>query len=525
MKNMVHLPVRKLTVFIVLYLLLPNLLFQTFWFRMELAVLMVTGLIISFFFYITNEISQEKRIVGFSYIQIFFLIIFAFFLTVLSGVGGFSYQTNDFVGHNSKFFDLSNNPWPIYFDGADTFGCYYWGYYLVPSMIGKLTGGVSETAIFLWTYIGLLAGITMAFIVLENNMGRLVLLFVIGGIGHTIKVIFGIVTGLGFAHPIVFIEVWNLLNQLLWAPNQLIPILMITSLIYFKGIINRNITACFFPLTLILIWSVFPTLTLSLTSLLIFVFFGFFKNLRKIKPAVFVTAIGVPVLCSLPILNYFLASAGIPIRGFIWNFQPLNPILTDYAICVFLDILALWFIWKHLIVNRSEVPDSYFYVLLGLILIFSLYRFGFANDWLVRGTMPIFIILFFAVLRGNLSFLRRGKSNANQGLKFAFAGLTVLCLVGPFSYLYRASQNNVIRNIIAGQQLFHAYPYNKYKNIFEAIKEHHGDPEAAQYLGNKESRYWISLSNRRKEIGEIIAGMRIEAFKNQQTQKYLYRYL
>ena len=178
-----------------------------------------------------------------------------------------------------------------------------------------------------------------------------------------------------------------------------------------------------------------------------------------------------------------------------------------------------------MIVNRCEVPDLYFYGLLGIILIFALYRFGFANDWLVRGTMPVFMILFFAILRGNLSFSEQGRSAANRGLKFAFAGLMLLCLAGPFSYLYRASQNNVIRNAIAGQELFHAYPYNKYKNIFEAIKEHHGDPEAAQYLGNKQSNYWISLSNRRKDVGEIIAGMRIEAFKNQQTQKYLYRYL
>ncbi|SEI54688.1 hypothetical protein SAMN04487995_1285 [Dyadobacter koreensis] len=525
MKNVVYLPVRILTVFIVFYLLLPNLLFQTFWFRMELAVPMVTGLVVSFYFYLNNEISGETRIVYFSYIQIFFLIIFAFFLTVISGVGGFSYQTNDFVGHNSKFFDLSNNPWPIYFDGADTFGCYYWGYYLVPSVIGKLTGGVSETAIFLWTYTGVLAGITMAFIVLKNNMGRLVLLFAIGGIGHTIKVIFGIVAGVGFTHPIVFIEVWNLLNQLMWAPNQLIPILMIASLVYYKGVVNRDITTCLFPLTLILIWSVFPTITLSLTSLLIFIFFGFFKNLKKINLTIFITSVAVPVFCSLPVLNYFLASAGIPIRGFIWTFQPLSPILMDYSICVFLDILALWFVWKHLIVNRCEVPDLYFYGLLGIILIFALYRFGFANDWLVRGTMPVFMILFFAILRGNLSFSEQGRSAANRGLKFAFTGLMLLCLAGPFSYLYRASQNNVIRNAIAGQQLFHAYPYNKYKNIFEAIKEHHGDPEAAQYLGNKQSNYWISLSNRRKDVGEIIAGMRIEAFKNQQTQKYLYRYL
>jgi hypothetical protein len=493
---MIQLPVRLLKIIIVLYLLLPNLLFQAFWFRTEIAFATITGLLLSFYFYIKPQYREEKTIIGLTYAHVIILAIFALFLVVLSGMAGFSYQTNDYVGHNSKFYDLTTNPWPIYFEGADTFGCYYWGFYLVPALIGKLTGQLSVTAIFLWTYFGVLLGITMAFILLKKSVTKLVLFLIIGGIGHTVKVVFGLLTGIGFARPDVFIEVWNLLNQLLWAPNQLIPTLLLVSLLYYEGILQRNILSCFFPLTLVLIWSVFPSLIMSLIALFTFLYFGEYQKFFGIGWAVFLQKIVLPGLVCLPVLVYFLSSSGAPISGFLWTYNPIKPVISDYIICVILDIVFLWIIWKYLVDNRKEVPNSYFYGLLFFIPVFALYRFGFANDLLVRGTMPVFMILFYAIFRGNPAVDLYQNGTIKPKFKLLIAGLIILCLVGPLSFFYRSLTNNILVNKLADKQIFTPYPYDKYPNTYEAVKSHHSDAEGAQYLGNKKSAYWQYLSKK-----------------------------
>jgi hypothetical protein len=493
---MLQLPLRLLKIFIVLYLLVPNLLFQTFWFRTELAIFSWIASVASFYFYIRAQFRSEKEVVSLSYTHILLLAGLTLFLVVVSGTGGISYQTNDYVGHNSKFYDLTTNPWPIYFEGADTFGCYYWGFYLVPAFIGKVTGHLSVTSIFLWTYLGVFGGITMAFIILKRSMVRLGLLFVIGGIGHTVKVVLGVITGAGFLRPDVFIEVWNLFNQLLWAPNQLIPSLMLVSLIYYEGIINRNIISCFFPLTLALIWSVFPSVTMSLVAFLIFIFYGEYKSLFKIGWLAFFQKILIPGLVCLPVLVYFLSSSGVPIQGFLWTFAPLQPVISDYIICVILDVFLLYVIWKFLVANNKEVPDLYFYGLLFFIPVFALYRLGFANDLLVRGTMPLFMILFFAILRGNLPLGLYQNGRMKTKFRILIAGLMILCLTGPMSFLYRSLTNNIVVNEISNQPKFIPYAYDKYPDTYEAVKNHHSGAEGAQYLGNKKSAYWKYISKK-----------------------------
>ncbi|MDQ6477313.1 hypothetical protein [Dyadobacter sp. LHD-138] len=456
----------------------------------------MAGLIVSYFFYIRASYEKKAEYVVLTYPDILLIATLSFFLVALSGITGFSYQTNDYVGHNSKFYDLSNNAWPVYFKGVDTFGCYYWGFYLIPALVGKLTGQISEVAIFLWTYWGILMGVTMTYILVKKDVLRLLLFFLIGGIGHTVKVLFGIIAGVGFTHPIVFIEVWNMLNQLLWAPNQFIPSMLLVALIYSDGMLSRNILSCFFPLSLVLIWSVFPSVTLSFIALFVFFHFGEYKQFFKIGWGDFFKKIAIPGLVCLPILCYFLSSSGTPIRGFIWTFDPIRPIIIDYIVCVSLDIMLLGIVWKYLINNRKEVSDLYFFSLLAAILIFGLFRFGFANDWLIRGTMPILMLLFYAILRGNLRV--KNFSDGSSNLKFwvLFSGIILLCMVGPFSYFYRAAKSNILVNKITGKQIFIPYAYDKYPNIYEAIKEHHSLEEASQYLGDKKSAYWKYLSRR-----------------------------
>jgi hypothetical protein len=486
--------VRMLKIFTVIYLLLPSILFHYFWFRWEIAIVTILGLLISLFSYINNQRKAENGIIKISFTHAFFLIFSTLFLTIISGIGGLSYQTNDYVGHHSKLYDLFKNNWPIYFEGADTFGCYYWGFYLVPALISKLIGGLSVTAFFMWAFLGIFLGVMWVFALVKQNVLRLLLFFCIGGMGHTVKVLYGLISGFGFDHPIVFIEVWNMLNQLLWAPNQFIAALLIASLVYYDGVIGRKVFVCFFPLTLGLIWSVFPTIVMGFILLFIWLYLSGFRKILSLDLKSFTTVLAIPALVCVPVLVYFMSSSGIPIRGFLWTFEPIKPIIADYLVCVVLDVLVLVMVWQYWISNRKEFPNRMFIGLGTLILFFGLYRFGFANDWLVRGTMPMFMMLFFALLRGTLVISRVQNANSILTSKLLVAGLILLCLVGPFSYIYRGAKNNILLNVIKGDQVFKPYPYDRYANIYEAVRLHHSEAEGAQYLGNKNSLYWKYLT-------------------------------
>ena len=59
--------------------------------------------------------------------------------TALSGIGGFFYQNDDFYGRNAIFHDLLNYHWPVHFPGTEYALTYYIGYWMVPSLLGKIT--------------------------------------------------------------------------------------------------------------------------------------------------------------------------------------------------------------------------------------------------------------------------------------------------------------------------------------------------------------------------------------------------
>ena len=140
------------------YLLLPNLLFAVYWFRWEVSCLILAGYFYFSWLEIKGYISDNEKIL-FTLRDIIFIGIIALSWTLLTGTGGFFRQSSDFWGHNTKFYDLTKNDWPIYFKEVNTYACYYFSYYLVPSFFSKIIGFLSPALIILWTFAGFFAGL------------------------------------------------------------------------------------------------------------------------------------------------------------------------------------------------------------------------------------------------------------------------------------------------------------------------------------------------------------------------------
>ncbi len=70
------------------------------------------------------------------------MILCALVWTMLSGIGGFFYQNDDFYGRNAIFHDLLEHPWPVYFPGTSHALTYYIGFWIVPGLIGRSAGAL-----------------------------------------------------------------------------------------------------------------------------------------------------------------------------------------------------------------------------------------------------------------------------------------------------------------------------------------------------------------------------------------------
>ncbi len=78
-------------------------------------------------------------------------LVLAAILNLLSGIGHFFWQTDDWTVRDAMLFDLVRNPWPVSYALADGVGLLRapFGMYLAPAAVGKLGGlGAAQAALF-----------------------------------------------------------------------------------------------------------------------------------------------------------------------------------------------------------------------------------------------------------------------------------------------------------------------------------------------------------------------------------------
>lgn len=129
-----------------LLLFLPTFLFTFFFLKWPFAIVCVGCLSVVFYisckkakdYFMQSVVEVQKR-----HVAIISLVILI--LTVVTGIGGLFPQSADHLSRNPVFRDLIFFEWPVVYHAANTALTYYFGFYLLPALIGKFFLGFLGT--------------------------------------------------------------------------------------------------------------------------------------------------------------------------------------------------------------------------------------------------------------------------------------------------------------------------------------------------------------------------------------------
>jgi len=473
------------------YLLIPNLLFFCFWTKPAIA---IVGIGILAYLFVNQSgdagISPPTLLRG---KDLSYLGAIALSLTLVSGTAGICHQVFDHWGHNVKLYELYKNDWPMTIHDNGPAVSYYYGHYLVPALFSKLIGSLSTGFMFFWTFVGLLLGIAWLYVVLEKKMAYVLLCLCIGDVPAILK---SALTGIGLpvpSHDSVGLTIWSLTANLVYAPNQVIPTLLIGGMLVY-GLKNRaDIEEMTFPIALSLWWAVFPALISGLLVGILILRKWLAQKFQLNWPAV-VRQVLLPVFACLPVLLLYGSHNEVPDSGFVWQFgnspaDTLAEYLTTIGFNFLLFLLTFWAFRKY----RPDLPDFPFYLLLGLLLVFPLYRLGMYNDMLLRGMMPITLVLglyLLMPLASEPTYRAAARLGKRSVLSFAMLFMLLFSAGKAVKIVGRALKENVVTaRIFPDRVAFKPLPPDRYPNSYEMLLDKYGFQGASEYLGKRDSFY------------------------------------
>ncbi len=319
-------------------------------------------------------------------------------LTLLSGIGHFFYQTDDWVVRDALLFDLVRNSWPMSYATPDGPGLLRapLGMYLLPALIGK-AGGVGVAQAALAAQNALLIGLCVYLFArtLPAGRSRLILLglFVVFSGMDIIPWIRQRLDGmapLGLPH----IEPWpgwfhydSNVTEILWTPHHAISgwALVAGYLVWRQGRVSALALAPLFAASLF--WS-----PLAAAGALPFYVFAFVCDGldRKLRLADWATALAAGVAV-LPALFYLTRGAGDVEKGL----QDMgNPdVLRSYIAMMALEVLPYSALaWEGR--DRADARGrNELLLVVGLLFAIPFYMLGFANDFAMRVSIPALMLL------------------------------------------------------------------------------------------------------------------------------------
>lgn len=259
---------------IYLLLIIPLILFVTFWFKWYISFICL--IIICYLFYrVFSNLkykTYEEYLNIFNFKKLILMILFLICLNVLSGSGGFMYQNWDYNARNAVLHDLIDYDWPVKYVyeksdliyniiGENGRLSYYFAYWLPSALVGKIFD-FSMANLFLFFYQTLL--LIAAFYLISRLFGKstnwYIFLFILfSGID---------IIGVYILNPTyefqlgTHIDIWgapyaysSFITQLFWVFNQSIPVWIVVLLF----LNNRNFKNLGILLVLSLTFSPFPT--------------------------------------------------------------------------------------------------------------------------------------------------------------------------------------------------------------------------------------------------------------------------
>lgn len=482
---------RKCCIF---YLLLPNLLFGIGWFRQPYSVLLTIG----FGYLLYLEFKKEDHNNGLTVNSLGFLSIFSIACVFFCGIDGFSKPSFDWLAHNTKFYDLFQNDWPIYFPEADRYACYYYGYYLVPAFASKIYGQLLPSVLVFWTFLGFFLGFAWMLLLVGQSRFMLMLFLLMRGVGQLVFSAFNLLNLSQIHAPIFNPAIRSVFEQSAFAPNQVIPSLIGSGILLYDFMYRKKIDETFLVVILVFIWGVFPALSLLAVFGALFIHKYILNDgWRAIGRRMVVVSYIIPGLVFLPVFTYFLSSQTLAIQGFLYEFESGKPVLLSYAAGLLIDFVIFYIVIISLNRIFQIFPTWFIHTIFGLLFALSTYRMGIYNDLFFRGSIPLCIILFIGILKGFETGIRTRQFPKSKSFYVASSLLLFLVISLVFVKSNLLRENKIASRITGKKVHYRTFRYTDYSNIYQALLHGYKDPVGAkQYLGASGSVYERHLSRR-----------------------------
>jgi hypothetical protein len=450
------------------YLVLPVILFALGWLTLPLAIILTLMLVYSSLKAIkdfarpsVNDFSPVK------FLSLKILLALAIALAIiywvyLSGIGGFTYQNEDFDLRNAMLRDLTDFNWPVeyvypaqpdIYEMAGHQGAlvYYFIYWLPAALFGKMFGWAGANFfLFVWTILGVM----LCFYWFSRNFKRisaLLLLLLIFWSGLDAA---GWVKQGSPLTPGTHLEWWAGMFQyssnttgLFWVFNQavvpwIIVMLLVNQLPKKQAVFTYALCLPYGPFSFI---GLAPFMAYYVLS-------G--PNSEKIfprKPIIDFKALWHNLTSAFSVSNLLVAPLIMGIFGlffrnpgslfsieFLWKpllnfketFQHIDFVYTYLLFC-----LLEFGIYAFLIKGNFK-KDPVFWIIVFSLLIIPSFRMGINNDFVMRASIPALTFLMVYVAKFLAAPNQRGLKY--QILKFSLIGFLLIGAITPFNEIYRS---------------------------------------------------------------------------------------
>lgn len=403
---------RTFSLVCLLYLLLPIVVFISFFTKLHVAVLANSLLLITFCF-LTKEIyssSKGKQTISIFLGRLLVFIVIAFLWAFISGIGEFADSTWDHAVRYATLHDLVYYKWPVFFDlskqslgevrgilGGDTVAfAYYFTFYLIPALVGKVFGlFAARVALLIWSTFGLLAVmIAISFFIGKAKLIIPVMCLLFAGFDIIpFTIISKIDNSIGYegwnqAFNIVgtFCQTMNVYHQCI--PGWLIILLLLnTHSNKYVGTIS-SLIFCYSP------WATFGIIPFAAYEL-------FRKDFRNHSKRIYLKSIFhfgnilVPLTLFICFSGFFSSNSNaLSTNGFSWQYtSSFFMFLLKYIMCIVFEF-GIWvvFLFRH---NKS---NPLLWIAAAELFVFPLYQISINNDLLMRGSMAPMLVLMILVI-------------------------------------------------------------------------------------------------------------------------------
>lgn len=479
---------RLLTVFSVLYLVIPLLFFTYGWLRQPASGIVFVILFVFFIFifldlkpslsqiYFKYKTSTRAQVFRASLLKFSIGIVVLFIWLFFSGIGGFGYQTMDYLHHNALFKSLIESPWPLTteWNGQIEPVVYYLGWYLPAAFFGRLYGwGPANVFLLVWALIGVMLsfGWFLYLCAIRNLtiIKLLVILAVFCFAGGLDFIGYYVLRGHPFdIHNLFPLDGWSFLQYssnttlIYWVPQHVIPAWLITGLVV-ESILGRltNIKYLGISLTGSLLSSSFSVMGILPYLLVLLAVVWRNKQWRQLltRQNIVLNILAIPIAA---VVFLYISSNKISFPvGFIWEFTDSPLVFVGWLEFFMMEIglLSLFVfmgLWsdksvssRKLNSNHNESFGTYiemghgistmqfmlFIVSVAVLLFLPAYKMGYADDFVMRASIPALFIFWSFISK----ILTDSGLSKNAELRTYYVAIVCLVVIGFYNSLAQIS--------------------------------------------------------------------------------------